>query len=164
MTDLNWVWALVGAVLVGSLTSILPTSIADRRREKRENRYRWSSHFYELSSDFSGVVRQFMHEAGDRLEVRDKARLEQLVVLQGQIRVQTSRLALLAGEPVLSAAQTVRRHCFSVIQACETGSGGRAAEYPQGPYVALDLALDKFYQDVRDQIGLQKLRQVRQLD
>ena len=161
MTNLNSVWAVVGAVCVGSATAILPSLFADYRRGRRENRYRWSLHFYELSSDFSGIVRQFMHEAGDRLELRDQEGLARLKVLQGNIREHTSRLALLSGEPVLSVAQKIRRHSHAVIQACETGAVKRASEYSEGPYVALDLELDNFHQAVRDQIGLQKLSQIR---
>lgn len=164
MTDLNPVWAVVGAVCVGSLTAILPSMLADYRRGKRENRYRWSLHFYDLSSDFSGMVRQFMHEAGDKMQPRDQEGLARLKVAQGKIREHTSRLALLAGEPVLTVAQKIRRHTHSVVQACESGVVKRAEEYPLGPYVALDLELDNFYQVVRDQIGLAGLNQIRPRD
>ena len=164
MTDLNPVWAVVGAVCVGSLTAIVPAMVSDYRRGKRENRYRWSMHFYELSSDFSGTVRQFMHEAGDQMEPRDADGLARLKSLQGNIREQTSRLALLSGEPVFLAAQRIRRHAHSVIQACETGAVKRAADYPDGPYVALDLELDSFHHVVREQIGLRGLQQMRPVD
>ncbi|WP_206750462.1 hypothetical protein, partial [Cryobacterium sinapicolor] len=135
---------------------------ADRRRAKRENRYRWSLHFYELSSDFSAIVRQFMHEAGDQMERMDREGLARLKESQGRIREHTSRLALLAGGPVLDVAQKIRRHTHAVIQVCEIGVVRRAAEYPDGPYVALDHELDNFYQVVREQIGLKELARVRQ--
>jgi len=40
----------------------------------------------------------------------------------------------------------------------------RAADYPEGPYVALDLELDSFHHVVREQIGLRGLQQMRPVD
>ena len=160
--DLKGAFTSILLLVVGAAIGLIPTYLMERKKEKHALAIRWDAALYELCSDFSATVREFVHLArrlgrgGD-----EEARAAELEAHHAHLRGLAQQMRLLGSQDLQQAAREVEHHLWWVRQVCE-GREDELASYYVGvpPEARLRAAMHQLYVAARAQLGVPNPQEV----